>query len=256
MSFRVLALDLDGTLVRRDGGIHDKDSVAIARLQAEGVAVTIVTGRLYSGSRDVARLVKLTGPIACVDGSHIVHVDGDREAHHAGICGEDASRLHSIVERHGAASFLFAHDAIVHDASGDPFAAYVRTWSPTVTVVERVTAHPYWEHERGVLAVVAVGTTAAIAATVEEIKRELAVAALCMSFDLGRYGGMSALVVRAAGSTKGTAIAWLAEHHGCTVADVVVVGDWLNDVPMFQVAGRSFVMAPGSAAACSPIRAP
>ncbi len=51
------------------------------------------------------------------------------------------------------------------------------------------------------------------------------------------------MMVRAAGPTKGTAIAWLAEHHGCELSDVVVVGDWLNDVPMFEVAGRSFAMA-------------
>jgi hydroxymethylpyrimidine pyrophosphatase-like HAD family hydrolase len=54
--------------------------------------------------------------------------------------------------------------------------------------------------------------------------------------------GMFAMLIRAAGPTKGTAVEWLARHHGCTAADTVVVGDWLNDVPMFEVAGRSFVM--------------
>jgi Cof subfamily protein (haloacid dehalogenase superfamily) len=242
VSYRVLALDLDGTLVRRDGGVHDVDLEAIGRLQADGVAVTIVTGRLYSGSREIARLVKLVGPIACVDGSHIVHVDGDREAFHASIRGEHAVRLRAIIERNQAASFLFAQDAIVHDARGDPFASYVRTWSPNVSVVERVTAHPHWEHERGVLAVVAVGAVPAIEAAVKEIEAELAGAALCVSFSIARYSGMAALVVRAAGPTKGTALQWMAEHHNCTVAEIVAVGDWLNDVPMFEVAGRSFVM--------------
>jgi hydroxymethylpyrimidine pyrophosphatase-like HAD family hydrolase len=54
--------------------------------------------------------------------------------------------------------------------------------------------------------------------------------------------GLFAMVIRAAGPTKGTALAWMARHHGCTLAESVVVGDWLNDVPMFQVAGRAFVM--------------
>jgi hydroxymethylpyrimidine pyrophosphatase-like HAD family hydrolase len=51
-----------------------------------------------------------------------------------------------------------------------------------------------------------------------------------------------AMIIRAGGPTKGTAVTWLAEHHGCLPADVVAVGDWLNDVPMFEVAGRSFAM--------------
>ena len=34
----------------------------------------------------------------------------------------------------------------------------------------------------------------------------------------------------------------LCERAGCTVEQAVVVGDWVNDVPMFEVAGKSFVM--------------
>jgi hydroxymethylpyrimidine pyrophosphatase-like HAD family hydrolase len=51
------------------------------------------------------------------------------------------------------------------------------------------------------------------------------------------------MVARAAGATKGSALQWIAAHHGIDVREVVAVGDWLNDVPMFRVAGRSFAMA-------------
>ena len=39
------------------------------------------------------------------------------------------------------------------------------------------------------------------------------------------------------------AVEWLAKHYGVAVADVVAVGDWLNDVPMLRRAGVSFSMA-------------
>lgn len=240
--YKLLALDLDGTLVRRDGSVHADDLAAIGKLQASGIAVTIATGRLYSGSRDVARLAKMIGPIACVDGSHIVHTDGDRDLHHHTLSGAHAELLRSVIERHEAASFLFAQDAIVHDARGDSFAPYVRTWSPNITVVERMTAHPYWEHERGILAVVAVGPEANIEAIAAEVRGCLNDVALVVSFPISRYGGLFGLIVRALGSTKGTAVEWLAAHYGCSPAEVVAVGDWLNDVPMFKVAGRSFAM--------------
>src|SRR5205085_6846770 len=51
-----------------------------------------------------------------------------------------------------------------------------------------------------------------------------------------------AVLVRAAGPTKGTALIELCRAAGCTPADAVAVGDWVNDVPMFEVAGRSFAM--------------
>jgi hypothetical protein len=242
VDYKLLALDVDGTLLRRDGSINPDDRAAIARLRASGVPVTICTGRLYSGTSGVARSIEVSGPIACVDGSHIVDLDDDRSLFCQTIAGADAVSLRDVIERHPSPSFLFANDNIVHDVSGEPFAAYVRTWSPNIAVVDRVTDHPYWEHERGVVAVVSVGATAHIDAAVLELRRRLDHAAFVISFPVGRLEGMAAMVIRAKGPTKGTAVGWLARYYGCNPAEVVVVGDWLNDVPMFQAAGRSFVM--------------
>ncbi|KYG00513.1 hypothetical protein BE20_55375 [Sorangium cellulosum] len=244
-TYKLLALDVDGTLVRRDGSIHDEDLLAIQRLQSAGIPVSIATGRLYSGTREVARRVGVVGPIACVDGSHIVHTEGDAHLYSRTISGAHAALLRSITERHATASFLFAQDSIVHDATGAPHVHYVRGWSHAIAEVERVSSHPYWEHEHGLLALVAIGTELQVTAAVEEVRSELGEAAFVISFPFLRDGHTSiwAMMVRASGSTKGTAIAWLAEHYGCATSDVVVVGDWLNDLPMFEVAGRSFAMA-------------
>lgn len=243
MRYKLLALDVDGTLVRRDGSIHDDDLLAVRRLHAAGVPVTIATGRLYSGTREVARQIGVSGPIACVDGSHIV--DAERGAHHylRTLSGAAAAALRSITARNQAACFLFAQDAIVHDEAGAPYAAYVRTWSPAIEQVERVSSHPSWEHEHGVQALVAVGPEEHIRGAEAEIQAELGEAAFVVSFPVSRRAEAFGMVVRAAGATKGTAIAWIAAHYGCSPVDVVAVGDWINDVPMFRAAGRSFAMA-------------
>ncbi len=244
MSYKLLALDVDGTLLRRDGTVSPDDLAAIRRLRASGIPVTIATGRMYSGTSAIARSVGILGPIACVDGSHIVDLTGDVALLRATICGPNAALLRDVMARHVAASFLFAQDTIVHDPEGEPFAPYVRTWSPRIEVVPRVTEHPFWQHPEGLMAVVALGAETRILAAVEELEACLGHAANVVSFPVHRVGGggMFAMMVRAAGTTKGTAIEWLAKHHGCTPGEVVVVGDWLNDVPMFGVAGRSFVM--------------
>jgi hydroxymethylpyrimidine pyrophosphatase-like HAD family hydrolase len=243
VTYKLLAVDIDGTLLRHDGSIHPDDSAAIARLKASGVPVTVVTGRLYSGSVEVARSVDLSGPIACVDGCHIVDLRDDTALVYRSLAGEHAAAIRDTLARHNrAASFLFAHDGIVHDAMGEPFIGYVRTWSPNVDVVDRVTEHPFWEHELGLMAVVALGMEDHITAAGDELRERLAHVAAVLSFPVTRVPGLYAMLVRAAGTNKGTAIEWLAEHHGCTARDVVAVGDWLNDLPMFKAAGRSFAM--------------
>ena len=50
------------------------------------------------------------------------------------------------------------------------------------------------------------------------------------------------MIVRSTTGTKGMALKFLAQHYGCTVDECVVVGDWLNDIPMFTVAGFAFAM--------------
>jgi Cof subfamily protein (haloacid dehalogenase superfamily) len=239
--YKLLAVDVDGTLLRRDGSIHPDDAAAIARLRAGGVPVTIATGRLYSGTRAVAEVLRIAGPIACVDGSHIVDVRDHRTLFARAIAGVEARALRDIVTRHRVVSFLFAQDAIVHDADGAPYAGYVSTWSPVVDVVARVADHPYWEHAEGLLALVGIGAEADVRAAAEELGERLDHATRVVTFPVPRVQ-KHAMVVRAAGPTKGTAVAWMAEHHGCSVAEVVVVGDWINDVPMFLAAGRSFAM--------------
>ncbi|MFO0589744.1 MAG: HAD family hydrolase [Polyangiaceae bacterium] len=240
--YKLLAIDLDGTLLSREGVPHDVDRAAVERLRASGIPTTICTGRLYSGTRDIARMIGIEGPIACVDGSQIVDTRGDREVFARAIGSDAAVAVRDLLATRDAASFLFAQDLIVHDALGEPFAHYVRTWSPRVEVVERVHDHPHWEDERGVMAVVALGATDAILSVVSTIREAMADSMFVVDFPVARLMGMHALVARAAGATKGTALAWLAEHHGCTTSEIVAVGDWVNDIPMFQTAGRSFVM--------------
>jgi Cof subfamily protein (haloacid dehalogenase superfamily) len=241
VSYKLLALDVDGTLVRRDGSIHPADRQAIGRVRDAGIVVSIVTGRLYSGAQPVAGTLGLSGPVACLDGSHIVDLADDRSLFWSAMRGHAATVVRDVLARKSTASFLFAHDRIVHDLQGAPFTRYVTTWSPNITVVDRVVEHASWDDERGVMAVLAIGSASDVTNAAHELAASLGSQLRVVTFLVPAIG-KSAMIVRADGPTKGTAILWLANHHGCLPAEVVAVGDWLNDVPMFEAAGRSFAM--------------
>jgi len=119
---------------------------------------------------------------------------------------------------------------------------YVRLWSSRLVRHDRASEHPHWAHPRGVSAVVCVGPEEAIREAARHV--EAAGGAFVAAFPVRRaeVEPVWGMVVRAAGYDKGTAVAWLAEHYGCTPEEVAAVGDWLNDVPMFAAAGRSFAM--------------
>lgn len=237
MAYRLLALDLDGTLLRRDHSVDPRDIAAIRELQVAGVTVTIVTGRLWSGATGAARACSIEGAIACVEGSHLVELATSTTLAHHGVDADAVALLRAALGAHGLASFVFDAAGIHHDHAGAPYAGYVSTWSPNLRVVEDEDA---WQTEP--LGAVAIGDAAAVSAAHAAL-RVHADRLYSVSFPVHACPGKHAVLVRAAGPTKGTALAELCRVAGCTLADAVAVGDWVNDIPMFEVAGRSFAMA-------------
>jgi len=241
-AYKLLAVDLDGTLLDHNGEPHERDVRAMQALMDRGFAVSIITGRLYSGTRPTAEIVGIKGPVACADGSHVVRVETDKTLVHHGIRGANAKKLRDAVVKNGLATFLFAEDAIVYDGEGETYLPYLRTWSADMRRASSVAEDGLWAAKSGLTAVVALGPEASISAAVDDIHRGCKDRAQVSAFPVKRVPGNWGLIARASGGTKGTALEWLAEHHGCTLAETVCVGDWLNDVPMFSVSGRAFAM--------------
>lgn len=240
--YKLLALDLDGTLLNHAGMAHDADIAAVRKLRARGVKVTILTGRLYSGTRESAELLGVEGPVGCADGSHIVNAKNDKTLLHHGIRGRAADRLRASLERNDLVAFLFAEDAIVHDERGADYLPYVRTWSTDLRYAHRVTEHALWDSDGGMTAVVALGKEACVGRTVADIQRDSTESMQVAMFPFRRDTEHWGMVARASGGTKGTALAWVSAHYGIDLSETVCVGDWLNDLPMMSSAGRSFAM--------------
>jgi hydroxymethylpyrimidine pyrophosphatase-like HAD family hydrolase len=241
---RLLAIDLDGTLLDASGRPHARDVKAVRAALSAGVCVSIVTGRLYSGSRAAAEVLGLQSAVGCMDGSHLVRASDHATLVHRGVAGPEVDALRRALAKADVATFVFAGDAIGHDAAGMPFVRYMSTWSADVRVATDVFEHDLWGTAGGITAAVALGPRKPLARAVEELEREAPGAMFVVLFPLRRepHGGTWAVMVRAAGGTKGTAVQWIADYEGVAMEDTVCVGDWLNDIPMFEVAGRSFAM--------------
>ncbi len=245
--FKVLAVDLDGTLLDATGTPHEADRRALQALAKSGKAhVTIATGRLFSGTRAAATASGIVGPVACADGSHIVHATDGSTLLHRGIIGSPADALSESLARHDLTTFLFAEDAIVFDSAGDFFVPYVKLWSDDIRRTARVHDHELWKSANGITAVVAIGSEAQVAAAKSDAKLAHADLLQVVTFPLKRAPAHSThtwgFIARASGGTKASALHWLCDHHGVSIEQSVCVGDWLNDISMLEAAGRSFAM--------------
>lgn len=240
---RLLVTDLDGTLLDPDGNVHAVDREAIEALRRQGVYVALCTGRLFSGTRHVAETLDLDGPVACVDGSHIADARSGRSLHCIALDAVELGRALRTLEEANLTCFVFAGDTVYYDAAGADLLGYVSLWSRECRKLDRVTAVDHWPARGPVMALVALGSAEGAQRAAGALERTPGV--FCSWFEIRRpgYEGQWGLVVRSSSASKGTAVRWLARHYGVRRQNVVVVGDWLNDVPMFEWAGHAFAMA-------------
>src|SRR5688572_24816343 len=75
MAIRLLALDLDGTLLNGRGQISDRNRKAIDNARAASVHVALVTGRRFRDSRPVALELGLDVPVISHNGALTKHAE-------------------------------------------------------------------------------------------------------------------------------------------------------------------------------------
>jgi Cof subfamily protein (haloacid dehalogenase superfamily) len=239
-SYKLIGVDLDGTLLGFDGRPHPVDVAALREVRARGVHVTVITGRLYAGSKASVIAIGADGPVACADGSHIVNGATHTTVMHRGLAGSGADALRDALRASDATTFVFARDTIYHDERGKGLIPFVQIWSDDIRQAP-LFGDEVWDHEQGLTAVVAIGREPEIQRVISSVSSHGSIQV--NHFPIRRIGeGMWGLIVRSQGGTKGSALAYIAAHHGVDVDECVVVGDWHNDVPMFGVAGRAFAM--------------
>lgn len=239
---RLLALDLDGTLLRRDHTVSPKDEDAIRAAMRAGVHVAICTGRVSTGAVGTARKLGLETSMICADGGVFACPSTAKKRWQNPIRLEAAEHVATIADEHDMASFVFLHHEIHADARGERWLDYVRTWTPDVFVHERLARVEHWRSHEDVAVVLAIGPREQVEHNASMLRDRRANELTVVTWRAGSSGENWALMARPAGVDKGSGLSQLAAQLGVAREDVCCVGDWYNDVPMFAWAGRSFAM--------------
>lgn len=243
MRTRLLALDLDGTLLRHDGEVDPRDVDAIAELRAAGVRVTIATGRIATGALPVAVRLGLDTTLVCAEGAVLVDPRDGAVLRHEPMHVAVTETVTETFDRHSLDAFWFLHDEIHGEHGGADLLRYVETWSPKVTLHEDLSRSVAWDaHRHSVTMAVGFGPRDAVMQAHAAVTEAHGDALLAVTFATSRDRDRWTLLTRSARTDKATGLAHVARELGITPREVTVVGDWLNDVPMFRWAGRSFVM--------------
>jgi Cof subfamily protein (haloacid dehalogenase superfamily) len=238
---RLIAIDIDGTLLGSRGRIPDDNIAAIDEALAAGIHIVLVTGRSFPFARAVAGGLPSSISLIVSNGAIERTLDGRTIARR--LLPREAARrvLARTLRFRQASAILFDREAEGH------VVAESMDWD-----------HPhrrgYWERHRHFI-----GHAAPLEAALTEDPIQVMfngdVASMRDVFAAveGTEGvfvsrteyenrDFALVDVTAPEATKGHALAWRAAQLGVSAIDVMAIGDNLNDLEMLQFAGVPVVM--------------
>ncbi len=241
MQVRLVAIDLDGTVLRGNGVISRATRKALAMARRHGAVVCVATGRAPLGARNYARILRAHGPLICLDGA--LAFMGTRTLLDRPIAHDQAAAAAQVAAGLGGGWIALTLEGRVH---GGP------SRRPPQASLGQVLRHPgrslrflrsVWREAHYFSDVVprvpiyklllwAPGGPAR--ASLERDVRKLDVHV--------PSGPGSTMEVVAPGVSKGHALELVARELGVGRADVVAFGDARNDVEMLAYAGYGVAM--------------
>ena len=230
--FRLVATDIDGTLIRTDGSLSRRTADVLAALPVPAV---LVTGRPVRWLPQLYDQMPEPIPAVCANGAVVYDPDTDQ------VLRTDPLSVELLLDvtkrlREAVPDIVLA----VEIEDGRSF-RYEETWPVRPDGghhVVRVLGSP-----EELTSVPAVKLLARSASSAPEDFFELVSRTLGDVAEATHSTSAALVEISAAGVTKAAGLAWLCEHEGVAADQVLAFGDMPNDVPMLTWAGRSVAMA-------------
>lgn len=233
MPIRLIATDLDGTLLRSDLSVSARTRQALDAARAAGIEVVPVTARQPRGVRRIAEQAGFTGWALCGNGAHGVHLSTGEVLFEAHVQAEVQTQVaHALSERLPGVLFVSVRQG------GEVFVA--QEGYAALAHFEDHKREPAGMGAHALDAVLAEPSLKFIVRHPDFTPRELLaeVRALNLPGFAVTHSGAPFLEVLAEGVSKAWGLERLCAHLGIDRNDVLAFGDAPNDAEMLAWAGR------------------
>ena len=238
MIYRLLAVDLDGTIVDEDLRISARVQAALLQAQDAGVHVTLASGRPPGQMRAVAKDLSIHEPIICYQGAVVKDPDTLEVHLHHGVPVHLAREFIDFARGHGWSLCMFLDDQLY----AERFTSEIRFYAEYSPIPEEVQVvddlHSILELAPTKLLVI---VEAEEGAAVDAILQARFAGRLKIVRSFPRFVEATSLA-----ATKGQALAALAKMLNVSQDQTVAIGDNDNDADMVAWAGLGVAMGNAS----------
>jgi Cof subfamily protein (haloacid dehalogenase superfamily) len=245
---RLLATDIDGTLLNSEFRISDADLAALHRVHNDGVEIVLVTGRRHTFALPIARLLGFDLWIISSNGAITRSLAGEtfhRDMLPAATCGRLCAAMREF-RGHTVLTFDTEEKGAIVLEHMRELNTVIQRWLEknlqfiefVIPIEDSLTTDPVqamfcgsipWMHQA-----LARLDAARLGADITVVRTEYPLRDLSIVDVLNQ------------GCSKGHALERWAKYRGIAREEVMAIGDNYNDVEMLAFAGRPFIMGNAS----------
>jgi hypothetical protein len=234
---KLLALDIDGTLIREDNKISAVVKESILKACNNGVKVVLLSGRNYFGMKEYIRELGLKGIAASANGAEIVSIEEESVIHQETIPYDIAK---SVVEKSvsvGTVPINFSNLRVYTKGFDSLPRDYIKALNQEFHYIEDI-----YENLKNYPSakLMLVGAREKLALIKDFSQTSYGD---CINAD---YSMETLLEVYSNKADKGKALKYIMEHYQILKEETMCIGDSENDIPMFKSAGISVAMGNAS----------
>ena len=242
--FRLVAVDLDGTLLSSTRDIAEENRQALAACVDAGVAVAIITGRRFPSARPYVAKLPIDPFVGANSGAIIKNGIAGRLLRVCLLPRDVAEAVLDIATEAGI-------EPIVHDGPNGEGHLILREDARVLPHVGRYLSQtippPIWVPslvlKRDPVQIGFAAELTEIREFTEHLTRALSVASVSIIKTEYPNEDLALLDVLAADANKASALKFLSTLMGVSMSETLAIGDNWNDLDMLEAAGLGVVMA-------------
>jgi len=248
MKYRMLAIDLDGTLFDSRGRIPEANREAIARAQDRGLLVVPCTGRALKEAQWALEELGHDTPAVFAGGAHVSDPTTGQTLYRVTVEPNLALDVVQVLRESGHAVLILLDPEITGDdylvVGDDRLTPNTRWWFESIGARVKPLEEPAEADLHHTLRVGIVGESDAMPDVKAALTDRFAERVFVQHFQaVGEHNErINVLEVFAKGVNKWSGLHWVAESHGFEAAEVAAIGDEINDLAMIESAGCGIAM--------------